>query len=1226
MWLTKLSLTRPVTILMLVAALIILGLQSRSRLPVDLYPDISFPMMAITTIYAGTGPEEMETLITKPIEDGVSTISGLKKLNSTSTEGVSTVMMEFELGTNLDTAASDVRSKIDALRNVLPQDAKAPVVGKLDVKALPVIRLSMSSQRRESKDVRQMAEDVIKDRLSQLNGVASVEISGGDVREVRVEVDKGRLQAYGLNIMQVANALQVENLNLPSGTIKEEAKNFAVRVMGEFTDPEQIRGVHIPMAMGNPNLTVGDIATVRDTLAEPDTLTRMNGGSSVSITVRKQSDANTVKVVDEVRHELEKMTGKPFTEAGEKKAGRKQAATTEVTVVPEDVEFGVSFDQSIFIKDALDDVYKSLYEGAFLAVLIVFLFLHSLRGTMIVALAIPTSLISTFLVMDMLGFSVNMMSMLGLSLCVGILVDDSIVVMENIHRHLQKGEPPKEAAFNGRTEIGLAAMTITLVDVVVFVPIAFMGGIVGQFFRQFGIVVATATLFSLFVSFTLTPMLAARWLKSHEREEEDEEKQHEHPGLFRRFTNAWETGYNFVDHTYRQMLAWALDHRAAVISLGLMTMAAALATIMKQPQEGQALWQIGVMVFLRNLLPLVVGLGSLLVIWWAVSLINGWPRGLAVVAALIASVAIMVVGTKLATTGGPLVAMLLAMGMFASMALMLSRSSNSVEPSRAGGVGKSVAVLAAVLLLIILFVPTLFTFGFMPAVDRRQFTINIEESVGTSLAQTNKTAQILEEALLDNEQYPGMKSVTTVVGGSSGVMSIGSSGADIATVYVELYQLEDLEKKNEEMKDLPTIDPMRRAFIRLGWMKSPMIGTDEAIQKVNRDFANVPGVKVTATMTEGGPGGGAPITIEVSGPDKARIQTVSEQIAEVLKSTDGTYSTEVSTREGRPELQAHIDRDRAARYGMSVAQIASALRTSLEGDTNTKYREGGKEFDIRVSLPKDQRNLFTQLPSMVVGLGPNGQPVYLYDVVTLEPAGGPTKVERVDRQRAITVSSQLEKGVALGNIQQVILPKIAQLNTEGVTIKWAGEAEMMEESFQKMNNALLLSIALVFMLMAALFESILAPLIIMLSVPQAMAGAFFALALGHQMLSIISMIGIIMLVGLVTKNAILMVDYTNTLRHEHGKSRRDALLEAGPTRLRPILMTTLAMVFGMMPTAIALSRGSEMRQPMAIAVIGGLLLSMFLTLLMVPVFYEIMDDLAQRIAQGKDWLIKSLRM
>jgi len=395
MWLTRLSITRPVTILMLVAALVIMGLQSRSRLPVDLYPDIDFPMLFISTVYAGTGPEEMETLVSKPIEDAVSTISGLKKLSSTSAEGVSSVMMEFEIGTDLDVAASDVRSKLDALRNALPEDAEAPIVNKLDVGALPVVQLSAASGRRPSQEVRRIADDIIKDRLSQISGVASVSIYGGDVREIRVEVDKARLEAYGLSIAQVVSAIQLENLNLPSGTVKEQERNFAVRVMGEFETPDQLYDVRLSSA-GDPNLTLRDVATVYDTLAEPDIYTRMNQGQtmgpSVTIVVQKQSDANTVKVVEAVRKELGKLTGRDYTESS---IGEDAPHSTQTPLLPKDYQITVGFDQSIFIKDALNDVNKSLFEGALLAVIIVFLFLHSLRGTFIVSLAIPTSLISS---------------------------------------------------------------------------------------------------------------------------------------------------------------------------------------------------------------------------------------------------------------------------------------------------------------------------------------------------------------------------------------------------------------------------------------------------------------------------------------------------------------------------------------------------------------------------------------------------------------------------------------------------------------------------------------------------------------------------------------------------------------------------------------------------------------------------------------------------------------
>lgn len=1143
MWLTRLSITRPVTILMLVLTLVILGWLSRNRLPVDLYPDVQFPMLFISTVYPGTGPEEIETLVTKPIEDQLSTIAGLDKLTSTSQESVSTISMQFKLGTPINDVAADVRSKLDALRNRLPQDANAPVVMKLDVGAIPVITLNVGSKSRSSQDVRLLAEDVIKDRLSQVPGVASVNVSGGDVREIRVEVDKGRLEAYNLGINQVVAALQAENLNLPSGTVEEQTRNYAVRVMGEFTDPQQITRVHIPNAAGNPNLLVGDVAIVRDTIAKPAIYTRMNGGDSVMLTVQKQSDGNTVKVVDSVKEELEKLTGKPFTDASLVAAASGRFRPAGTPTLSDDIEVTAAWDQSTFIKDSLHDVYKSLLEGALLAVLIVFLFLHSLRGTMIVALAIPTSMIATFLVMDIIGFSINMMSMLGLSLSVGILVDDSIVVIENIHRHLKMGKPPKEAALAGRTEIGLAAMTITMVDVVVFVPIAFMGGIIGQFFRQFGIVVATATLFSLFISFTLTPMLASRWLKSHEEEEEEDKQQQAHPGLYRRFTSGWERMYGGIEGIYRRVLAWSLEHHAAVIFLGLIVLTASIGTTLPKPN-------------LAN------------------------PRSL-----------------------GPMAILFIIMALFALLGTLLSLPRRGKGSLRTGA-GKPMWITATALGAFCLLVPSKFGGEFMPQTDQRQFTVTIEEAVGTPLGVTDVMTRKLERELQDKQLFPEIETVSTTVGGSSSSMGFGggASGSDTASINVELADL------------FSWFDLLRG--------KRQLRSTADVMKAINARYRAEPGVKITAATTAHAGPGGSPISIEVAGSDMQRIREVAEQIETIVKQkTPGTTAVELSWREGRPELQAHIDRDRAAQYGLSVAQVASVLRASMEGDTSSKYRELGKEYDIRVSLPERQRALITQVPTLIVGNTTNGQPVYLSQVVRMEPAGGPTKIERSNRQRAVTVNGQLQQGYTLAGVQQAINTQIATLDTRGVSVTWAGQAEEMAKSAKDMLNALLLSIMLVFILMAALFESVLSPLIIGLTVPQAIAGALIALTVTHKSLSVVSAIGFIMLVGLVTKNAILMVDYTNTLRRERGLNRRAALLEAGPTRLRPILMTSLAMIFGMMPTAIALSKGAEMRQPMAIAVIGGLIVALFLSLLMVPTFYEIIDGFGEWYLRMKNRLI-----
>lgn len=1180
MWLTRLSITRPVTILMLVAALLVIGLKSRSQLPVDLYPDIEFPAVVIVTTYPGTGPEEIETLITKPIEDSASSVNGIDKLSSTSSEGLSMVVIRFELGTDLDTAVSDVRAKLDVTRGILPDDADDPIVIKADTSAMPVLSLSLSSNLRTPLELRDLAEDVIKDRLSQVPGVASVAVSGGDVREIRVEVDQDRLEAHRISITQVVAALKAENLNVPSGNIEEARRTTAVRVLGEFQSPQEILDVRIPTAT-NPDLRVRDIAEVRDTVAEQTAYTRVNGVPSVAIRVVKQSDGNTVEVVEGVREELDRLTGGALS--GKRQAGAKAAGPGGhkglggASLIPDDVQITIASDESTFIKETIRDVNRSLLEGAFLAVVIVFLFLHMLRGTFIVSLAIPTSIIATFTVMHILGFSMNMMSMMGLALSVGILVDDSIVVLENIHRHLKMGASPKDAAYRGRSEIGLAAITITTVDVVVFFPIAFMGGMIGQFFRQFGVVVATATLFSLFVSFTLTPMLASRWLKPVDEEETGGQ------GLGARFSAAWDFFYGKVDRFYRGLLAWSLEHGSIAIAIGLMTMVGSIAIAMPKPTWPR---------LFAGLPAMTGGVVAMTLLWLAIARTRGGLGFLAKVAGLVLSGMLIRFVTKVADMGTPMAGALMVIFLLVIMPgtawLRRKDGQRAIRP---------LLVWAAVMGLASLLVPGNFRFEFAPTVDRRQFEVTVDYEVGTSLEVTDATARRIEAALLDRNLYPEVKSLFTTAGASRTGGGLGAFGGD--TDYATI---------SGELED---------------YVPGKTRRTDEIVRDINARFADLPGVTVRASSS-GGITHGKPVQIEVTGTDQGQIVTAAYQVAQALKETPGTFAVELSSREGRPELQARIDRERAAQYGVSVAQVATALRASLQGDTTTKYREEGDEYDIRVTLPEAQRDRTDRIPNLVVATTATGRPVYLYEVATLDTAGGPTKLERSERQRTVTVSCELAEGVALGNAQLAINERLAKLQTNGVSVRWVGQAEFMEESNRNMMSALGLSVLLVFMLMAALFESLLSPLIIMLSVPQAMAGAFFALTFTGKSLSMPSMIGMIMLVGLVTKNAILLVDYTNTLRREHGMERRAALLQAGPTRLQPILMTTLAMIGGMLPTAMALTKGSEMRQPMAIAVIGGLVLSTFLTLLMVPVFYEVMDELGERFARAKEAVIRLL--
>ncbi len=1029
MGLTRLAISRPVVIIMMFAALIVLGVQSYRLMPVELFPRIDIPFVTVVTVYPGAGPREIETLISKPLEESVSSINGVKNVQSSSQEGLSVIPVEFNVGTDLDRASNEIRSRLDAARGRLPRDVQAPVLFKASLSSVPVLVVGVSGSR-PAYEVRRLAEDRIKDRLAKVTGVASVTIVGGQVREITVDVDKTRLQAYGLSITQVAQALNAENLNLPGGGIREGRQEYAVRTVGEFKSLEDLLSVQLLTPQGVP-VPLRDVARVSAGFAERTELSRLNRQESVGIVIQKQADANTVQVVDGVKDELARLRPE----------------------LPNDLITRVAYDQSTFLKDSLADVRLSLALGALLAVAVVYLFLHNVRSTAIVALAIPTSMLAAFTPITFAGFSINMMTLLALALSTGILVDDSIVVLENIHRHLQLGELPRDAALNGRSEIGLAALAITFTDVVVFVPIAFMGGIVGQFFRQFGLTVATVTLFSLLVSFTLTPMLASRWFGRRQRSEETATR----PGIGARIFRRFDAFYDQLDHRYRGVLAWALDHRWVVVGLGV-----------------------------AALLPALLAAGFL-------------------------------------------------------------------------------------------------GFEFLPGSDQGQFTVTIETPAGTNLATTNRAVAQVEDLLASQ---PEVESLFTTVGSTAGAVSFGSSRQGTNTANISVTLIDKAQRLRSDQQLIAALRPVA---------------------------AGVPGVKTRFEVASFG-GTGAPVQLGLLGDDFDTLNRVAGAVAERVKRVPGTLDVDTSWRVGRPELQVQVDRLRAATMGMSTGMVAATLRTAIQGATDTKFRTGGQEYDIRVRLPESDR----RAPEDVAGIllaAPDGRPVYVKDVAKVTLATGPTEISRRDRQRMVVVSASLAPGYSFGNVQRDITRLIADVPLAGLSLRWGGQAEQLSESSGQLGQALLLSIILVYILMAALFEGFLSPFIIMFSLPMALVGAILGLLLGGKTLSIISMIGIIMLVGLVTKNAILLVDYTNTLQ-ARGHNRRDAILEAGPTRLRPILMTTLAMIAGMTPTALGLGPGAEFRSPMAVAVIGGLIWSTLLTLVVIPVVYTFVDDLTQFAGRG----------
>lgn len=1119
MWLTSIAIRRPVFILMVFSALAVLGWTAASKMRVELSPSVDFPYVIVTTVYPGAGPREVETLISKRIEDAVNGINGVKNVTSVSQEGISLVAIEFNLGIDSSQAAADVREKVDAIRASLPREALSPSISKIDINAFPVLYYGMSSER-PSKQLRYIAEEIVSNRLARVQGVASVSIVGGDVREIRVEVDRARLDAYGLNIMQVVQALQAANLNVPGGRIEEERHEYAVRVVGEFQNLDQIRSVRIPVTnrmnpMGAPNvIRLADVATIRDDVAERTEGARVNTRNTVAIIITKAADANTVEVCEGVKREIERLKRE----------------------LPRDIEFVLTQDQSKFVLESLTDLRVALFLAVFLAVTIVYLFLHNIRGTFIVSLAIPTSIISTFLVMYGFGFTLNTMTMLALSLAVGILVDDSIVVLENIFRHLTNGEEPAEAALNGRSEIGLAAITITLVDVVVFVPIAFMGGIVGQFFRAFGITVATATLFSLFVSFTLTPMLASRWFRMGE---EVEAKR----GVFA----AFDRFYHALDRIYRRILEKALRRRWVVISIGNGLLLSILLIIVAS------------LVGKRFLVPaaFVAGFTALFgFLFWLLALIwrsNRRPLFVAGWGTFIMAGAFFLSGLLGSFWGRPLL-----------------------------------------------------PFRFAPDQDQGLIQVTVEMPAGTSLAATDRVLSRIEEVIYNTPSIRrDVQNLFTSIGNTtSGVLGTGGRGAQYGEVQITCAEKQSLGD---------------RLTGWIPWVKHPYLRTrpsSEIAEEIRQKIGTIPGAKIKINAVSGFRGGaGAPIQIELTGQDTELLVRTAERVMAVVSPIEGIVEPDISWKLGKPELQVRVDPDKAASVGMTVAQVASALRTYIEGNTDTKFREGGKEYDIRVQLTKAQREDVNTVSDLVIGYF-SGRPVRLSDVASVEMTSGPTKIDRKNRQRLVTFTAFLKPGYAPGNMQLVIDEALAKANLPppGVQLRWAGEIQFQQEEGAYLGQALLLAIVLVYMLMAALFESLLMPLTIMLSLPQAMIGALLGLIITGNSLNIVSMIGIIMLMGLVTKNAILLVDYTNTLR-SRGLPRLQALLEAGPTRLRPILMTTFAMVFGMLPAALAIGRGSEFRAPLGIAVIGGLLLSTLLTLVVIPCVYTVFDDMGNWIAR-----------
>ncbi|MBA2320033.1 MAG: efflux RND transporter permease subunit, partial [Deltaproteobacteria bacterium] len=1000
MFLSDVAIRRPVFTAMMSIAILVFGLLAYRTLPVDQYPPVDFPIMLVQTVWPGASPADMERDVTREVEDAVASVPGLDKLQSFSRESLSIVVLQFELGTPLADASATVRDRLGPIERELPSGVEAPIVRRIELNALPVMVVAVSAPGGVDA-TRFLADERIRPRLEQVGGVGSVAVVGGRDREIRVDLDLDALRGLGIAPSQVAERLGWENLSLPVGEIEAHGFAVGIRAEGRFRSVEDLASTVVHGTPDGQQVRLSEVARVLDDHADLDRYVRFNGAEAVSLEVVKRSGANTVAVAHEVRAALAEL--QPTLGSG--------------------VSYEVIWDQSADIEANAHEVWVAIWFGGAMAVGVILFFLLDVRGTLISALALPTSVIGTFMAMGAFGFSLNTMTLLGLSLAIGLLIDDAVVVREAITRRLEQGDSPAVAASRGTAEIALAVVATTLSLVAVFVPVAFMSGIVGQFFKQFGLTIAVAVLLSLFVAFTLDPMLSARFSVAR-------------TGPRRGIARAIERFLEGVDELYRRMLGWVLRFRF--------------------------------------------------------------------------------------TTAGLAVLILLCSGVVA------------------------------------MFVPV----EFVPEEDRGEFFADLRLPIGTSLETTGSWAQRLET---DLAAIPGVERIYTVV------------GYEDHDNYAR-FRIRTLPK---EARDEP-----------LSHFQDAVRGVLTAAPSAEVSIAK-PGIIE-------GLGDWPPLMVQIQGDDLAVLAQEAERVRGILAGIEGTQDVRVQSDPGRPELHVEIDRAIAADRGVPAGLVASTARLLVEGQVVGALQDGGEQADIRVRA--DPRFSLDEASIARLPIPSARGLVTLGDVANVRMGSGPSEIQRLDRMRAITVSTQLAPGAALGAIDTELEERLAaEPMADGTFFVIDGQARDMAETGAAMGLAVSIALACIFMVLASQFESLVHPVTLLVSVPLGMVGSIFALALTGSSLSMGSQIGMILLMGLVTKNAILLVDGALTQTREASVDAPEAMRRAGPRRLRPILMTSAAMVLGMVPTAIGTGVGAEFRAPMAIAVIGGVISSTFLTLLVVPV-------------------------
>ncbi len=1050
MWFTRVSLQNPVFATMVMLALVVMGLFSYQRLKVDQFPNIDFPVVVVSTEYPGASPEIVESEVSKKIEEGVNSIAGISALTSRSYENQSVVVIEFQLNINGRKAAEDVREKVAAIRPSLRTEVKEPKVLRFDPSARAIWSLAVvpgvvsdnpNGKAPSAVELTNWSEQVLKKRLENVRGVGSVSLVGGTRREINLYLQPAAMEALGVTAEQVVSAVRNENQDLPAGAIRSREQERMVQIESRMKRPEDFERI-IVARKGNTSIRLSQVARVQDGAQELETLALYNGQRTLLMTVQKAQDENTIDVINGLVKTVDEM--KSQTPAG--------------------VRLEPITDNSRPIRVAVDNVRRTLIEGAILTVLIVFLFLNSWRSTVITGLTLPISLIGTFMFMQMFGFTINMITLMALSLCVGLLIDDAIVVRENIVRHVQMGKSAWNASLDGTQEIGLAVLATTLSIVAVFLPIGFMEGIIGKFFHEFGITIVAAVMISMFVSFTLDPMLSSVW---HDPSIEAHGK-HASPVTFYdktigRVTGWFERGTDKLADGYQTILAWSLVHKRKTV--------------------------------------------------------------------------------------------LMALGIFVLSIFMIR------------------------------FVGT----EFVPKADFSETTVSFQTPVGSSLEATEAKARQVENIV---REFPEVRYTLATLNTGNAL------GKNSASIYIRLIDRKDRQRNVDEMSGI-----------------------------LRERLSKVPGITVTHVGLLDAVGGNKQVEFSLQGPDQRELERLALQVIEKIRPIPGLVDLDSSVKANKPTIRIEVLRDSAADLGMGTGQIAGPLRTLVAGQTVGNWRAPDDQtYDVNVRLAPESRNSPQDLERLpfAVAAGPDGSPrvVRLGQVAKVSESTGSNQINRRDLTREVAINANTF-GRAAGEVSADIRKVM-----EGVTLppgyryQFGGSTKNMAESFGYALSALAMAVIFIYMILASQFKSFLQPLALMTALPLTLIGVVLALMAFRSTLSMFSIIGVIMLMGLVTKNAILLVDFAIRARadqtdaegrHVAGMDRNSALLLAAKVRLRPILMTTLAMIFGMVPLAFALTEGSEQRAPMGQAVIGGVITSSLLTLVVVPVVYCYMDDLAQWI-------------